>query len=271
MPTPPAGWLYWSGFLPSNRPWRRANRTVGLPCQLSPTCVPSYLYAACLQWLRLCNRHSSRIGFLIVSRGAELLIYVPLAVVFLLCLRRIIRSGWRTVSEPRGALLLLAYCLLSLQVVLFVLSHLVTPVFAPRYMLPSGIGLAIVLTASANALGADAQVRPRWSPHWIWMAIILLLMAAPVLTVLAVGPISLSLTYLDVDGVERMAPAGVPVVAAWQEDFSKFMRLSHNPEERLLLPAGLAFGLGGAKSLCSRLPPDAGVSQQRLLFAEYMG
>ena len=75
------------------------------------------------------------------------------------------------------------------------------------------------------------------------MAVVLFLMAAPVLTVFAVGPINLSWAYLDLDGVERMVPNGVPVVAAWQEDFVKFMRLSRQPERYYFLldwPAALA-------------------------------
>jgi hypothetical protein len=244
-----AGWLALLVWIPAIRSSMAAGKPHGWIAMPTLTDLrTSYLYADCLQWLRLCNRHSSRIGFFLVSRGAEFVIYVPPAVVFLLCLRRIIRSGWRTVSEPRGALLLLAYSLLCLPPVLFVLSHLITPVFAPRYMLPSGIGLTIVLTASASALGADAQTRSRWTPHWVWVAIIVLLMAAPMLTVLAVGPISLNLAYLDVKGVERMAPAGIPVVAAWQEDFSKFMRLSPNPEARYYFPLDWPVALAGPRS-----------------------
>jgi hypothetical protein len=42
---------------------------------------PGYLFVDSLQWLRLCRRHSSEIGFQLVSRAAEFVIYVPLAVV----------------------------------------------------------------------------------------------------------------------------------------------------------------------------------------------
>jgi hypothetical protein len=66
----------------------------------------------------------------------------------------------------------------------------------------------------------------------MWSAIVLFLMISPMLTVLAVGPISLSWDYLDVQCLEQMVPAGVPVVAGWQEDFVKFMRLAQNPEAR---------------------------------------
>jgi hypothetical protein len=238
-----AGWLALLIWIPAIRSSIAAGKPHGWMDMPTLTDLrTAYLYADSLQWLRLFNRHSSKIGFMIVSRGAELVIYVSLAVVFVLGLRRIFRSGWRTISEPQNALLLLAYCLLSLPVVLFMLSHLITPVFAPRYFLPSGVGLAIVLTASADALGADVQSRSRWLPHWVWVAIVLFLMAAPVFTALVVGPITLSRAYLDVDGVEQMAPPGRPVLVVWQEDFVKFMRLSPNPNHYYFLldwPAAL--------------------------------
>jgi hypothetical protein len=149
--------------------------------------------------------------------------------VFLIGIRRIRKSGWRVVANPKEALLLLAYILLSMPVVLFVLSHIVAPVLVPRYLLPSGIGLAIVLATSAQALGADSQAGSRKPARLVWAAIVLFLMISPLLTVLAVKPINESLAYLDVDRLERLVPADVPVVAGWQEDFAKFMRLAHNP------------------------------------------
>ena len=227
-----AGWLALLIWLPSIRTIAAAGKPHGWIAM--PTLVDlrtAYLFADSLQWLRLFNRHSLRIGFLILSRGVELAIYVPLALVFLLGLRRIWRSGWRTISDSKNSLLLLAYSLLFIPPALFVISHLVTPVFAPRYFLPSGIGLAIVLTACADALGADKQRRPWW-PHRLWVATVIFLMVLPVLTALAVGPMKLNIAYLDIEGVEEMVPAGMPVVAAWQEDFVKFMRLSRNPEVR---------------------------------------
>ena len=228
-----AGWLALLVWLPSIRSIAAAGKPHGWIAM--PTLVDlriAYLFADSLQWLRLFNRHSLRVGFLILSRGVELFIYVPLALVFLLGLRRIWRSGWRTISNPKSSLLLLAYGLLAIPPTLFVISHLITPVFAPRYFLPSGIGLAIVLAACADALGADRQIRPWWAPHWLWVATVIFLIVLPMLTALAVGPINLNIAYLDIEGVEEMVPAGMPLVAAWQEDFVKFMRLSRNPEAR---------------------------------------
>lgn len=239
-----SGWLALSLWIPAILASMAAGKPHGWMSMPSLTDVRTgYLFVDSLQWLRLSRRLSSEIGFQLVSRAAEFVIYVPIAGVFLFSLRRIFRSGWRTISDPKHALILLAYTLLSAPLVLFVLSHLVTPVFSPRYFLPSGIGLAIILTASADALGADAQLRTPRSWRRVWIPIVLFLMVLPVLTAAAVGPVSLSWAYLDVPGVDHLVPATVPIVTPWEEDFVTFMRLSPNPARYFFLldwPAALA-------------------------------
>ena len=111
---------------------------------------------------------------------------------------------------------------------LFVLSHLVTPVFSPRYFLPSGIGLAIVLAASADALGSDST-RARCRACY-GQAVVYFLLISPLLTVMALGPQSLYRGYLDVQRVEQIVPPNVAVVVGWQEDFAKFMRYARSPK-----------------------------------------
>ena len=127
--------------------------------------------------------------------------------------------------------------------VLFVLSHLVTPVFSPRYFLPSGIGLAIVLAATADALGSDSNVASRTVPRLLWQPVVFFLLISPVLTVRALGSQSLYRGYLDVQRLEQIVPPNVAVVAGWQEDFAKLMRYarSPNPQYYFLLdwPAAL--------------------------------
>ena len=240
-----AGWLALLVWIPAIRSSMAAGKPHGWIAMPTITDLrTAYLFADSLPWLRLFKRHSLEAGFQIVSRTAEFVIYVPLALVFVFGLRRILRSGWRTIAEPKGALLLIAYVLLSAPVVLFLLSHLITPVFVPRYFLPSGIGLAIILAASADALGSDRPIRSRWSPALMWIAIALFLLISPVLTVLAVGPIEMSWTYIDVQRLEQLVPPNIPVVAAWQQDFVKFMRYSKNPNIRYYFlldwPAALA-------------------------------
>jgi len=228
-----AGWLALLVWTPAIRASMAAGKPHGWIAMPTLTDLrTAYLFADSLPWLRFFKRHSLELGFQIVQRAAELLIYVPLAIVFLFSLRAIVKSGWRVISVGRGPVLLLAYCLLSAPVILFFLSHLITPVFVPRYFLPSGIGLAVVLAASANWLGADHQAVPRFAARFAWVIVVGFLLISPALTVFAVGPISLSWDYLDVRRVEQSIPPNVPVVAAWQEDFVKFMRLSGDPEAR---------------------------------------
>jgi hypothetical protein len=225
-----AGWLVLLPWIPATRSIMATGKPHGWIAMPTITDLrTAYLFADSLPWLRFFMNRSSHAGFQIVSRTAEAVIYLPLAVVLVLGVRRIWQSGWRVIADPKGTPLLLAYLLLSAPLVLFVLSHVVTPVLAPRYVLPSGIGLAIVLAAFAQALGADSQISSHLVTRLMWTATVLLLMILPVLTVLAVKPINQNLAYLDVERVEQLVPPDVPVVAGWQEDFAKFMRLAHNP------------------------------------------
>jgi hypothetical protein len=228
-----SGWLTLLLWIPAIRSSMAVGKPHGWIAMPTLTDLRTgYLFSDFLPWLRFFMRSSLRAGFEVTSRTAEFLIYVPFAVVFVLGMRRIWKSGWRVIADPKGALLLLAYTLLSMPMVLFVLSHLITPVFAQRYFLPSGIGLAIVLAASAQALGADSRPGARLPARLAWTAIVLFLTILPVFTVLAVKPIDQNLSYLDVQRLERSVPPGVPVVVGWQEDFAKLMRLAHDPEGR---------------------------------------
>ena len=240
-----AGWLVLLVWLPAIRASMAAGRPHGWIAMPTLTDLrTAYLFADSLPWLRLFKRHSLEVLFQIVSHAVELPIYIPLAVVFVFGLRRISKSGWEAVSDPEGAFLLLAYVLLSAPVVFFVLSHVITPVFVGRYFLPSGIGLAIVLAASANALGSDSRLPSRLMPRVIWAAIVVFLVISPMLTVLAVGPINLSWSYLDVQRFEQSIPPNVAVVAGWQQDLGKLMRYSQNPNAHYYFlldwPAALA-------------------------------
>ncbi len=224
-----AGWLVLLPWMPATRAIMATGKPHGWIAMPTITDLRTvYLFADSLPWLRFFMNRSSQAGFQIVSRTAEFVIYFPLVLVLVFGIRRIWKSGWREIAGREGTPLLLAYLLLSAPLVLFALSHAVTPVLAPRYVLPSGIGLAIVLAASAQALGAD-RVNSPLPARLTWTATVAFLMMMPVLTVLAVKPIDQSLAYLDVGRLEQLVPVDVPVVAGWQEDFAKFMRLAHNP------------------------------------------
>jgi hypothetical protein len=240
-----AGWLALLVWVPAIRASMAAGKPHGwieMPTVIN--LLTGYLFGNSLQWLKLFKRHSDEVLFQIVHRASELVIFIPLTVVFLLGLRKILMSGRRAISDPRSALLLVAYLLLSAPVVLFVLSHLITPVFVPRYYLPSGIGMAIVLVVSADALGADNWINSRLAPRLMWAAVVLFMMISPVLSVMALEPLNLDFHYLDVQRLDRVVPANVAVVAGWQEDFEKIMRYSPNSQSRYYFlldwPAALA-------------------------------
>jgi hypothetical protein len=239
-----AGWLALVVWLPAMRASMAAGRPHGWIFMPSITDLrTSYLFADSLPWLKFFKLHSLDLGFQVVSRAAELVIYLSLAVVLLLALRRVARSGFRMVSERSGALLLVAYSLLAAPMVLFVLSHLITPVFVPRYLLPSGIGLAIVLAALAEELASHAQAYGRRVLRPAGVAVVFFLMISPILTVLALGPASEYRGYLDVARLEQLVPADGIVVAGWEEDFVKLMRLTTHPERYYFMldwPAALA-------------------------------
>ena len=207
----------------------------------------AYYFAAGSQWLKFFKRDSSTNGFEITKRVVEIWTLVPLAGVFLLSIRSLLKYGWRIISSPRGSLLLLAYLLLSAPIVLFVLSHLVTPVFVTRYFLPSGIGFSIVMAEVADALGAGALVPTARSFAWIALTLSLLLL--PVLTVAAVRPIESGWDYLDVQRLEQEIPQGNILVAAWQQDFSKLMRLSRHPEAQYVFLLDKASAFSGPRIL----------------------
>jgi hypothetical protein len=99
-------------------------------------------------------------------------------------------------------------------------------------LIPSEIGMAIVLAAFADALGADSQNASRRVPRWVWPVIAVFLMGLPVFSVLALPRPEMDTFYLDVQRLENVAPPQLPVVATWLDDFTKIMRTGRDPETR---------------------------------------
>jgi hypothetical protein len=243
------GWLSLLAWIPGIRNSMAAgkpNPWIQLPTIRS--LFTTYLFEDFFQFSWWLKSHSHIELFKIVLRGTELIVFVPLAVVFLLCVRRLFARERRTSSDPKGGFLLVAYFLLAAPVVLFALSYLITPVFVPRYLIPSEIGMAIVLAAFADALGADSQNASRRVPRWVWPVIAVFLMGLPVFSVLALPRPEMDTFYLDVQRLENVAPPQLPVVATWR---------SGNP---ILFPSGLAFGPERTQRASPRLPSNAGVS-----------
>jgi hypothetical protein len=230
-----AGWLALLVWIPAIQTSRAAGKPVGwIMMPTFKTLVATYLLEVFEPWIGLLQRHSQAATFQMVRHATEWIILIPFALIVLLGLRRLVRS-----QQPRSALLLVGYFLVAMPMVLFVLSHLIVPVFVARYLLPCGVGVAIILADFADARGADSQA----SSRRVWGSILSLLVISPVATVLALPPLEVSRQYLDVQRLDQAPTADRPVVAGWQEDFSKLMRFSHNPARYYFLldwPAAVA-------------------------------
>ena len=236
-----AGWLALLVWLPSIR----ASMAVGQPHgwigkpELK-LLFPAYLFAPFEQWFLLLERHSGDARWKMLHHVVEFSMLVALAVILVLGLRKLLAARQRTNTDPESALLLAGYLLLSAPLILFVLSYLVTPIFLARYMLPSGIGLAIVLADFADARGSD---RPA-SSRLVWAGAATFLAILPMLSSLVMPPLRSSWQFLDVQRLDHAVPANMAVVADWEDDFAKLMRYSHSPHSHYYFlldwPAALA-------------------------------
>jgi hypothetical protein len=239
-----AGWLALLVWFPAIRASMAAGKPHGwIPVPTINKLYDSYLFWAYLPWLSLVQRHSSGLVFQIVRRGANLWLLLPLAIVLILGLRKFSSVGHPTTSNQERALLLVAFALLSAPILLFLTSFVVTPVLVSRYVLPSAIGMAIVLSVFANWLRLAIPLPSRATCRHAAIAIVIFLVGSPILSALIRGPESTNWCFLDIQRLRAMVPAGVPVVAGWQEDFVKLMRYPRKPESSYFLldwPAALA-------------------------------
>jgi hypothetical protein len=220
-----AGWLALLVWLPSIR----ASMAVGKPhgwigMPQTKDLLAAYLFEPFTQWFLLVERHAGDAVWKMVHHAVELPMLIAVAVILLLGLRKLISAEQRSSPDPRSALLLAGYLLLSAPLMLFVLSHLITPVFVTRYMLPSGIGLAIVLADFADAHGSDSQASSRlaWACGAMFLAIL------PTLSSLLMPPLPSSWQYLDLQRLDQTVPANIAVVTDWGDDFEKLMRYSRS-------------------------------------------
>jgi Dolichyl-phosphate-mannose-protein mannosyltransferase len=220
-----AGWLALLVWLPSIR----ASMAVGKPHgwigkPKLEYLFPAYLFAPFQQWFLLLERHSGEARWKMVQHLVEFSMLIALAVILLLGLRKLLAAEQRTSPDPGSAVLLPGYLLLSAPLILFALSYLITPVFVARYMLPAGIGLAIVLADFADAHGSDGKAPSRL----VWAGVASFLAILPMLSSLLMPPLSSSWQFLDVQRLDRTVPANTAVVADWADDFAKLKRYRHS-------------------------------------------
>jgi Dolichyl-phosphate-mannose-protein mannosyltransferase len=230
-----AGWLALLVWLPAIRASMAAGRPHGwIPMPGLRQVLDAYTFGDFLEWLAVLGSHTQGIAFVLARHLAQFFIVVPMAIVITLIAKRFLSGKGQSDGDARDALLLVAFILLSAPLLLYALSHLFTPVFVPRYILPSGIGMAILLTAFAEAAGADRRRSPSriLLPKNLWPTLAAILLICPVSSALVARTSFAIATALDVDGLASHIPPDTPVVIGWQQDFVRLMRYSRAPQSR---------------------------------------
>jgi 4-amino-4-deoxy-L-arabinose transferase-like glycosyltransferase len=121
----------------------------------------------------------------------------------------------RSSNPARRSTDLVALALLSAPFLFFAASHLASPIYVARYMVPSAIGVAILAVTRA----ADRPPQTKSRGIVLCSALLLLPVAAAILA----KPNS-----LDVARIDGIA-AGRPVVCPWLHDFMLLTRYSADP------------------------------------------
>jgi Dolichyl-phosphate-mannose-protein mannosyltransferase len=119
-------------------------------------------------------------------------------------------------DRPPSPAIILAFSLLLAPLILFVASRTVTPIFVPRYLLPSSFGIAILL-----ASWLDRRKLARSTVY----ALAALALLQPIATAVAVRPF-----YLDVQRFDTIT-AGQIVVSDWLIDFTALIRSSKDSRQ----------------------------------------
>lgn len=214
-----AGWLALLLWVPAMRASIAAGKPHGwISLPRLGQVLNSYFFHTWMEWLAWLRRDTNDWLFYLAHGAADLIILVALVVVI-----------WRAMQgkpDSRNPLLTVAAALLTVPILLYLLSYLITPVFVPRYALPSAIGMAIVLTACADASKQERRV---------WLPVILVLLLSPVCSALLVRAPEVNAQYLNVEQVDSLADNLLPLVAGWQNDFSMLMRYSRYPQKRFFL------------------------------------
>ena len=103
----------------------------------------------------------------------------------------------RTSTPPERAVYLLGFALLLAPAVFFVISHVAAPIFLPRYLIPSALGIAMLTAAWAerSKLGKGTGVSALNRRTQIALSCALLVL--PIATALLARPASLDVSRID--------------------------------------------------------------------------
>jgi hypothetical protein len=225
-----AGWLALLVWIPAIRASMAAGKPHGwIPVPTLSRLLDSYFFWDFLPWLSLVQRHAPEFLFQICRHGVQAAILLPIAVVLLFAARKLLSAKRLSLPTPEDALLLVGFALLSVPTLLFVVSHLLTPVFVPRYLLPSGIGLSIILAAFANRLSLHVPSSLRPAQRVLSVVVVMFLITCPVSSALLRGTAAGNPRFLDVECLEENVSPDAAVVVGWQQDFVKIMRYSRKP------------------------------------------
>ncbi len=169
-------------------------------------------------WIVLPSRHDLLV---IYSFGVWLLPVLLCGLAVLAALSRMRPGDTEEHDGGQETLLLAGLCLLAGPLVLFVISYLSIPILFESYVLPSAIGLAVVLAYLADLCcraTAFAITPPRNAAmvleRSLWAVVLAVLLFYPVGDALRMQH-QQSLN----DVVERLVPPGTPVVVEGMENF----------------------------------------------------
>jgi hypothetical protein len=124
--------------------------------------------------------------------------------------------GLREASPARRAIYFVGFALMLAPVALYAVSHLVTPVWVARYMIPAVLGVGIVAAGWAERASFVRGIGG--------LALCGLVLLLPIADVALAKPDS-----LDVARVDQLA-AGRTVVSDWAPDFTVMLRYTTDPQ-----------------------------------------
>jgi hypothetical protein len=225
-----AGWLALLVWIPAILASMAAGKPYSwIPVPTFSKLFDAYFFWDYLPWLSLVQRHVPDFLFQVCRHGIQVATLFPVAVVLSFAGRKLLSAKRSFSPTQEDSLLLVAFALLLMPIVLFVVSHLLTPVFVDRYLLPSGIGISIILAAFANRLSLHVPSSLTALSRLLSMMIAMFLVACPVASALLRDASSVNYEYLDVQRLDKTVSPDTAVIVGWQHDFSKVMRYSQKP------------------------------------------
>jgi hypothetical protein len=222
-----AGWVALLVWVPAIRASMAAAKPHGwIPVPTLSRFFDAYFFWDYLPWLSLIQRHVPDLWFQICRQGVRAAIVLPTAIALFIEGRRMLRARRPLSPTTEDALLLVAFALLLMPIVLYVVSHLLTPVFVARYLLPCIIGVSIILAAFATKLSLRVPVSLRAAQQAVTVVVVMFLVTCPVSSAMLRGTAAENPLFLDVKRLDGIDSADTPMVIDWQQDFSKIMRYS---------------------------------------------